>query len=213
LPARLRALWGLGIAAVLFVAVVPYPVRGVVDDDELIHRIHNTVGSVHYLVLWSIPVLLWTARRSDPSMWRISLGTSVAMFVVSLQSGDLGGSLSWMPLVTLLVLWPIESNHARWWMPARRPSIVALLAAALLWWVAVVQSWPLIAVQRAAGGDVHGARYHYSGMAAAATSLAVAATLLVAPLAFRGWRGSQSSWIAAVRSRSSSSRPRPITHS
>jgi hypothetical protein len=140
-------------------------------------------------------------------------GIAAVLFVVSLQSGDLGGSLSWMPLVTLLVLWPIESNHARWWMPERRPSIVALLAAALLWWVAVVQSWPLIAVQRAAGGDVHGARYHYSGMAAATTSLAVAATLLVAPLAFRGWRGSQSSWIAAVRSRSSSSRPRPITHS
>ena len=174
----LRRLWGYGIAGVMIVAVGPYPVRGLVEDDEIVHRVHNTVGSVHYLVLWAAPVLLWAHRRRDASMWRLALVTSITMFVVSVAARDLDGSLSWMPLATLLVLWPYDAAERGWWVPARRPSVAAVLAAGLLWWVAIETAWPLVAVQRISATDVHGARFHYSGMAAATTSLAACATVL-----------------------------------
>lgn len=259
--ALLRRIWGYGIAVVMIAAVGPYPVLGIVRDDEIIHRIHNTVGSVHYLVLWAVPVLLWAHSRRDASMWRLALVTSLTMFVVSSISRDLVGSLSWMPLATLLALWPLGPTERRWWVPERRPSLLAIAAAATLWWVAAERTWPLVEVQRLSAADVHGARYHYSGMASATFSLAagatvlaffgsrrraaavvtaasvligvayllwpeydsgiparwawmyIAAAVLLAPLAFGRWRGSQTSSSEVARTPSSSSPPRPITHS
>ncbi len=257
----LRRLWGCGIAAVMILAVGQYPVRGIVESDEIVHRVHNTVGSVHYLVLWAVPVLLWAHHRRDPTMWRLALATSITMIVVSVAARDLDGSLSWMPLATLLVLWPYGTAEQRWWVPARRPSLQGIVAAALLWWVAIEQTWPLVAIQRISATDVHGSRFHYSGMAAATLSLAACATVLavygcrrvgaavvtagalligisyllwpeydsgiaarwawiyiagaalMAPLAFPGWRASHTSSNAVAPIPSSSSPPRPTTHS
>lgn len=165
--AVLRKVWGLGVAGVLIVAVAPYPVRGVLGGDgEAMHRIHDTVGAIHYLLWWAVPVLVWTMRRADPpagvvAAWWMALASAVAMVVTSIPSGDLFSSASWLPLVTLVPLLPARG----WWRP-RRPDPVLLIAGAVLAAWAWRLAPDLVRAQDVAGGDPHGARFHYGGMAA-----------------------------------------------
>ena len=171
--ARLRFVWGLGIGGVMLVAVGPYPVMGLVRDDEIPHRIHNIVGAVQYLPLWAVPVLLFTFGRQRAGAWRIALASSISMMAVGLWSGDLIGSLSWMPLVTLLPLWPRDVS----WRPETlSPSHV--VATALCSYVAVTEAPHLVDLQRLAMGDSHSLRFHFSGMAAAYLTLAVTMAVL-----------------------------------
>lgn len=180
-------IWGLGIAGVMIVAVAPYPPRGIWDDSEIIHRIHNTVGSVQYLTLWAVPVLVWTVRRQDLSAWRIALASSLAIAVTSLWTGDLLGSGGWLPLCTLLLLWPSSPSQRNWLLYVDRVALLALVGSVLLWWVAIEQLPSYLHFQQVSGGDVHGVRYHYGGMAAAAVALAGGATVIAL------WRCSRTS--------------------
>jgi hypothetical protein len=181
----LRRTWGYGIAAVLIVAVAPYPVRGIWDSSGIIHRLHNTVGSVQYLPLWAVPVLVWTHRRTDLSMWRLALASSLAIFVAAVWTGDLLGSGSWLPLATLLVLWPDEARWRRVWFRPERVAPLALVAAIFLWWVAAATAPDFLHLQHVSGGDVHGTRYHYGGMATAELAIAAAGSTIVL------WRSSR----------------------
>lgn len=174
----LRRVWGLGIGSVMTLAVIPYPVLGLFAAGELSHRTHNVVGAIQYLPLWALPVLAFTFGRDRATMWRLALGSAVVMAAVGVWSGDLVPSLSWMPLTTLLVLWPRDVS----WRP-RRPSNgfvvpAGALAAALTIVVAVGNAPDLVGFQRLGMTDSHSVRFHFSGMAAAYLSLAVAAVLL-----------------------------------
>jgi hypothetical protein len=167
----LRRAWGLGIASVMIVAVAPYPMMGLFVEDEIPHRIHNTVGALQYLPLWAIPVLAFTFGRNRLGSWRIALASSVAMAGVGLWSGDLVASLSWMPLATLIVLWP--GKHS--WIPDRPNwrTLGSCVAAAVVTWVAVAHSPQLIRLQQLGMGDSHSLRFHFSGMAAAYVALSL----------------------------------------
>ena len=174
----LRRVWGLGIGSVMTLAVIPYPVLGLFAADELSHRTHNVVGAIQYLPLWALPVLAFTFGRDRATMWRLALGSAVVMAAVGVWSGDLVPSLSWMPLTTLLVLWPRDVS----WR-IRRPSaglgVAAGSLAALFAVVVAVGNAPdLVGFQRLGMTDSHSVRFHFSGMAAAYMSLAVAAVLL-----------------------------------
>jgi hypothetical protein len=178
----LRKLWGYGCAAVLVLAVAPYPVMGVLADGELIHRIHDTVGAVHYLLLWAPAVVIWSRDRTDVAAWNVALVAALAMVVTSIPSGDLIGSMSWAPLITLVPLWPSTSPAVRWWRPERFDIAVAVTAAVLA--VPAVRFIPdLIHAQTVSGSDVHGARFHYGGMAG--LYVAVAACALVVAVSRR----------------------------
>lgn len=181
----LRTIWGLGIAGVMLIAVAPYPVRGVWDSSEIIHRIHNTVGSVQYLTLWAVPVLVWTLGRRDLSAWRLALASSLSIAVTSLWTGDLLGSGGWLPLCTLLVLWPTHPSWTTWLLRVDRVALAPLAASALLWWVALAESPSYLHFQQVSGSDVHGLRYHYGGMAAASLAMAGGATVVAL------WRSSR----------------------
>jgi len=174
----LRTLWGYGIAGVMIVAIIPYPVRGVWDSAEIIHRIHNTVGAVQYLPLWAVPVLVWNRGRRDLSAWRLSLASSLAIAGSALWTGDVFGSGGWLPLCTLLVLWPVEDRWRGSILRIDRVAFPALTGALLLWWVAVATSPDFLHFQDVSGADVHGIRYHYGGMAAASFALAAGATVV-----------------------------------
>lgn len=171
---RLRFVWGLGIGLVMLIAVGPYPVLGVVADDEIPHRIHNTVGAIQYLPLWVVPVLLFVLGRDRANAWRVALMSSVAMAAVGMWSGDLIESLSWMPLLTLLVLWP---RDVRW--KTEGVSVAALIGFALVAWVTAVNAPDLVDLQRLHMGDSHSTRFHFSGMAAAYLSLALTSVIVV----------------------------------
>ena len=168
----------------MIVAVAPYPIQGVWDDDEIIHRIHNTVGSVQYLPLWALPVLVWCHRRHDLSAWRLAVSSGIVIAATALPTGDLFASGSWLPLATIVPLWPVERNWREWLLPNRvwrrgeRMWLLALPAAVMLWWVVAVHIADYIEFQDVSGGDTHGVRFHYGGMAAAVAALAGAATLV-----------------------------------
>ena len=142
----LKTLWGLGISLVLTVAVIPYPVMALFAGSEDSHRLHDTVGALQYLPLWALPVLLFTLGRDRAGAWRLALTTSLVMAGVGVWAGDLVPSLSWMPLTTLLVLWPRDVR----WNP-RRPSVPALAGAALAVWVAATVAPNLVRLQRMLG--------------------------------------------------------------
>lgn len=176
--AGLRRLWGLGIGSVMTLAVGPYPVLGLFAADEVPHRTHNVVGAIQYLPLWALPVLAFTFGRDRSTMWRLALGSSVVMAAVGVWSGDLVPSLSWMPLTTLLVLWPRDVS----WRPERTVGTMQALggvaAAAITVVVAVGNAPHLVDLQRMGMTDSHSVRFHFSGMAAAYLALAASSILL-----------------------------------
>ena len=164
----LRRLWGYGIAGVLIVAVAPYPVMGVLAHGERIHRIHDTAGAIHYLLLWVPAVIAFTTNRRNITAWNIAVASALAMVATSLPSGDVISSLSWLPLVTLIPLWP---DRGTWRFT--RPDWM-LIAATVPLIIAAAHLVPdLITLQHDSGTDVHGARFHYEGMAALYVALAL----------------------------------------
>lgn len=173
----LRRVWGLGIAGVMILAVSPYPVLGLINDEEIPHRIHNTVGALQYLPLWAVPVLVFTLAHDRMAAWRLALASSVAIAAVGLWSGDLIPSLSWMPLATLVVVWP--GVHS--WRPRRLT--LAMLAPAVTvvvtLWVAVAEAPHLVDLQRMHMDDSHSLRFHFSGMAAAYIALVLCAVVVL----------------------------------
>lgn len=170
---RARFVWGLGIGLVMVIAVSPYPVLGVFSNDEVPHRIHNTVGAIQYLPLWAVPVLMFTFGRDRAGAWRVALASSIAMASVGLWSGDLIESASWMPLVTLLVVWPRDVA----WRP-RTPSIASAVAVVMVGWVTVINAPDLVDLQSLQMGDSHSLRFHFSGMAAAYIALTLSALVV-----------------------------------
>lgn len=168
----LRRLWGLGISLVLTVAVMPYPLMALFDGSESSHRIHDTVGALQYLPLWALPVLLFALHRDRDGAWRLALSTSVVIAGVGVWAGDLLPSSSWMPLATLLVLWPRDVH----WVVQRR-SVLGLTAAAVAGWVAVTVAPGLVRLQQLDMPDPHSTRFHFSGTGAAYIALAVAAVV------------------------------------
>ena len=162
--------WCLGISGVLFVAVMPYPVHGLIGGSDLIHRIHDTVGSVQYLPLWAVPVAMYGVTRRSEYL-QLALLSSIAVFVTGLWSGSLFASASWMQLATLV---PLASH-----LELDRPnvSITMIPATVVGWWSSIVFSPDLISLQ--VNGDAmntHALRFHYSGMAAAYVAMALCAT-------------------------------------
>lgn len=180
----IRRVWGLGIAGVVIAAVTPYPVRAFIDDGEVLHRIHDTVGSVHYLLLWSISVIVWTLHRVHLAAWNLAVASAVAMVVTSIPSGDLFSSLSILPLVTLVPLWPDRGwwnavRHGCFTVRSRWPDPTIAAVAVVLGVLAVRLAPDLVRLQDVAGSDPHGARFHYGGMAAVYVALALC-TVVVA---------------------------------
>lgn len=169
----LRTLWGLGISTVLTVAVIPYPLMALYSGAEDSHRLHDTVGALQYLPLWALPVMMFTLGRDRASSWRLALATSVVIAGVGVWAGDVVPSASWMPLATLLVLWP---RDIRWVVQRRSP--LGAAGAGLAIWVALTVAPNLVRLQRMHMPDPHTARFHFSGTAAAYLAVAVAAVVV-----------------------------------
>lgn len=170
----LRRVWGYGVAGVLILAIVPYPLMAVFGGDDQMHRVHDTVGAVHYLVWWGVPMLWWTHRRRDAGLWFVGLASAIAIAASAVASGDLVGSGSWAPLLTMIPLVPSRSE----WKPERVDLglvPVTLVLAAMAWRLGP----DLVRVQDVAASDPHGVRYHYGGMAAAYIAAALVAVVAV----------------------------------
>ena len=169
----LRTLWGLGISTVLTVAVIPYPLMALYATAEDSHRLHDTVGALQYLPMWALPVMLFTLGVDREGAWRLALATSLVIAGVGVWAGDLLPAASWMPLATLLVLWPRE---VRW--AVHRRSVVGAAGAGLALWVAITVVPDLVRLQRMDMPEPHSARFHFSGTAAAYVALTVAALVV-----------------------------------
>lgn len=165
----MRRVWGTGIGVVMLLAVGPYPIAAFFVDDEIPHRIHNIVGALQYLPLWAVPVLMLTWGRdavTTAAAWRIALVSSCAMFAIGVASRDLIPSLSWMPLLTLLLLW-----RPGMWQSPQRPTIVSVVATGLCAYVTIRHVPHLVELQRLDMTDSHSLRFHFSGMAASYVAL------------------------------------------
>lgn len=169
----LRTLWGLGISTVLTVAVIPYPAMALYSTSEDSHRLHDTVGALQYLPLWALPVMLFTLGIDREGAWRLALATSLVIAGVGVWAGDLLPSASWMPLATLVVLWP---RDVRW--AVQRWSAVGATGAALALLVAVKVAPDLVHLQQMKSPEPHSVRFHFSGTAAAYLSLTMAALVV-----------------------------------
>lgn len=257
---RARRWWGWAIVAVMVVAVGPYPIKGLVQTSEVVHRLHDTVGAVQYLVLWAVPVAVWATRPGAWWAWRLALSTSLAIAGAAAVCGGLWSSGSWLPLGTLVVLWPTGVRWRHWARPGP-VSVAGLLGALGAVGVAVTSAPHLLARQMDYPHDIHGARFHYGGTATAYVAVALGAVVAVcwwpqrraaalvgaamvgvgaanavwwryesaiaAPaawaligsgmvlvtVALARWPGSQRCFGEAGRTRSSSSRPRPMARS
>lgn len=170
----LRRLWGYGVSGVLILAIVPYPLMAVFGGDHQMHRVHDTVGAVHYLLWWGAPVLWWSHRRRDPDLWIVAFVCAGAIAGSAIASGDLVGSGSWAPLLTVLPLLPGREQWRGW-----RIDVGLLAVAAVLVAMAARLAPDLVHVQDVAASDPHGARYHYGGMAAAYLSAGLVAIVAV----------------------------------
>lgn len=163
--------WTSGISVVLFAAVIPYPIHGLIGGSDLIHRIHDTVGSIQYLPLWAIPVFVHGFRRKSEFIL-LALMSALAVFVTGVWSATLIASASWMQLATLLPLMRTLRTyrfHFSWWMAP---------ATAVSWLSVFVFSSQLISMQvNADMQNTHALRFHYSGMAAAYMAMALCASV------------------------------------
>ncbi|MEY4634140.1 MAG: hypothetical protein RLZ18_1512 [Actinomycetota bacterium] len=164
-----RLVWCCGISVVLFAAVIPYPIHGLIGGSDLLHRIHDTVGSIQYLPLWAVPVFAYGFVRKSEYLYIAALA-ALAVFVTGVWSSTLIASASWMQLATLLPLFErraLEPMKVTWHM---------LPAAIVAWWCTVAFSSDLIAQHiNADMQNSHALRFHYSGMAAAYLAMALCA--------------------------------------
>jgi hypothetical protein len=173
-----RLVWGVGISGVLLAAVAPYPVRGLVEHAEIVHRIHDTVGAVQYLPLWALPVLVWTFRRTRLDAWRLALVTSLVVAGGAIWAGALWSSASWLQAITLFVLWPTGRATAGWWRRLPRPRVGAPVSVGLLAVVVVRRVPHLMGQQHVGARDPHGLRFHYGGTGTAYLALLGAAIVI-----------------------------------
>ena len=166
-----RTVWGLGISVVLFIAVIPYPIHGLIGGSDLMHRLHDTVGSIQYLPLWAVPVFACAIKRKSEYL-DVALLAAIAVFVTGVWSHTLIASASWMQLATML---PLASEMKK---PRLSLSITMIPAAVVGWWSVFIFSSDLISLQITADPqNTHALRFHYSGMAAAYIAMALCATL------------------------------------
>jgi len=179
----LRRLWGYGISGVLMAAIIPYPLMALFGGDDQVHRVHDTAGAVQYLAWWGVPIAVWAHRRADSAQWLLALASALAIAGAAIPSGDLIGAGSWAPLATMLVLAPRWREMPRWTFDLGLLPIVVVLCA-MAWRLAP----GLVDTQGVAAADVHGARYHYGGMAAAYVAAAgVGIVTLVVTSRFARW--------------------------
>ncbi len=165
-----RLVWCCGISLVLFVAVIPYPIHGLIGGSDLIHRIHDTVGSIQYLPLWAVPVFAHGFVRKSEYLYIAALA-AIAVFVTGVWSSTLIASASWMQLATLL---PLLERRA---LEPVRFSWHMIPAAIVAWWCTFAFSSDLIAQHINADiQNTHALRFHYSGMAAAYLAMALCAS-------------------------------------
>ena len=179
----LRRVWGYGISGVLIAVILPYPLMAIVGGDDQVHRVHDTAGAVQYLLWWGVPIAVWTHRRLDSGTWLLALASALAIAGAAVPTGDLVTAGSWAPLATMLVLVPGREEWSRWWFDAGLVPVTLVLAA---------MAWRLVPglvdTQDVAAADVHGARYHYGGMAAAyAAAAAGSVVALVSPSRLVRW--------------------------
>lgn len=166
-----RVVWSLGISVVLFIAVIPYPIHGLIGGSDLIHRIHDTVGSMQYVPLWAVPVFAFAVKRKSEYLDGALLA-AVAVFVTGVWSHTLIASASRMQFATML---PMVSVMTK---PRVRFSVAMLPAAIVGWATTIVFASGLNSSQVLADPqNSHALRFHYSGMAAAYVAMALCATL------------------------------------
>lgn len=162
--------WSLGISTVLFIAVIPYPIHGLIGGSDLIHRIHDTVGSIQYIPLWAVPVFVYGLTRKSEYV-HLAVLSSIAVFVTGVWSKSLLASASWMQLVTLLPLVRREKFACAHISPSMIPATI------VGWWSSIIFSPNLISLQVNADNlNSHALRFHYSGMAGAYLAMAMCAT-------------------------------------
>jgi hypothetical protein len=164
-----RLVWCCGISVVLFAAVIPYPIHGLIGGSDLVHRIHDTVGSIQYLPLWAVPVFAYGFVRKSEYLYIAALA-AVAVFVTGVWSSTLIASASWMQLATLV---PLLERRA---LEPMKMSWHMIPAAMVAGWCTVVFSNDLMTQHAVADGmNTHALRFHYSGMAAAYMAMALCA--------------------------------------
>lgn len=173
----LRRVWGYGISAVLMAVIIPYPLMAMFGGDDQVHRVHDTAGAVQYLLWWGVPIAVWAHRRADPGLWILAFMSALAIAGTAVPSADLIAAGSWAPLATMLVIAPGWREMPRWTIDAGLLPVTLVLCG-MAWRLAP----GLVETQDIAATDVHGARYHYGGMAAAYAAAAGAAlAALVVP--------------------------------
>lgn len=166
-----RLVWCCGVSVVLFIAVIPYPIHGLIGGSDLLHRIHDTVGSIQYVPLWAVPVFVFAVKRKSEFL-DVALLAAIAVFATGVWSHTLVASASWMQLATMLPLVTVMKK------PRFNFSIAMFPAAIVGWATTFLFSSDLNSSQVLADPqNSHALRFHYSGMAAAYVAMALCATL------------------------------------
>lgn len=166
-----RVVWSLGISIVLFIAVIPYPIHGLIGGSDLIHRIHDTVGSIQYVPLWAVPVFAFAIKRKAEYL-NIALLAAIAVFFTGVWSHTLFASASWMQLATMLPLASVMKKPRFHFSIAMIPAAFVGCATTIVFSAGLNSSQVLADPQNS-----HALRFHYSGMAAAYVAMALCATL------------------------------------
>lgn len=165
------------VAAVFGLAVVglslPFTVTSFIDEEQAIHRMHNTSTLIGFGGLVGV-LLIVSAWRPEANIAAIHVVAAAALagLATGLMSGDLiGGGWLVAPIV-VLVVWTLHPSRTELFR-LRGPNLPLVVVSLL----AVVPgiAWALTQAELQRNGvtalDPHAEFHHYSGMAAAGLTI------------------------------------------
>jgi hypothetical protein len=196
--ARGRALAFRILAAVfgLFV-IVPsagFAIASLVSSDpvEQSHRVH-TIGALWGFGLTGAVLLAIAIRPANVNAFQAGLVASVGMVVVGLVAGDLVSGFLFVGLVGTLILFALHPHRREALSFSGRPSLLLIGLGVIALVPAGAYSLTMAELQGGPATDPHVEMHHWSGMAAAATSIVLIG--IVAGLRTVSWR--PTAWLTA----------------
>lgn len=165
------------VAAVFGLAVVgltaPFTIASYIDEEQFLHRMHNTSTLIGFGGLVGV-LLLVSAWRPGANVASVNVIAAAALggLIAGVMSGDLiGGGWIVAPIIVLIV-WAL--HPARRELFRLRDPNVPLLVLSLLALIPGI-AWALTQAELQRNGvpalDEHAEFHHYSGMAAAGTTI------------------------------------------
>jgi len=184
----LAALFGLAV----LVLSVPFAIASFVNEDDAIHRMHNVNGLIGFGGLIGVLLIVSAWRPGgNVAAFHVVAAGAVGGGIAGAVSGDLvdGGWL--IPVVMLVALWILHPSRPELFR-FRNPNVVLVVLSL----VAVVPgiAWALTQAELQRNGvpavDPHAEFHHYSGMAAAGTTIplvGIAAAFAATGARFARW--------------------------